>query len=172
MFLLLYWGVILTTLALGSLVVVGIAWSPFAAVILFMRMSRRGYKGARYAFLGGLYSVAFFVPWVLAMLEDWNPEETGVFTRVTYALLYTLWTVPMVFVLIFASFDADGLSLYANYMKVWLSLTALAWIASLLWLTTARPHAAAADGLPRLHQVLPFALFTISVVSLLTPLYV
>lgn len=169
MALLLFFGVILFTLALGLLFVVGVAWSPFAALILFIRMSRRGYRGLRYALLGALYSILFFVPWVLAMLEDWNPEDTGIYTGVAYALLYTAWIGPMAFGLISMDFDSDG---YANYMKAWLPLTALAWVASLLWLIMPPIYAGNNDGLPRPHQVLPFALFTISVVSLLAPLYI
>ena len=173
MALLLFWGVVLFTLALGPLFAVGVAWAPFAAVILFIRMSRRGYRGIRYALLGGLYSVLFFVPWVLAMLEDWNPEETGGFTTFVYTLLYLAWTVPMIWVFMVLGIDpADESGWYSNYMKGWLPLTALAWIASLVWLFIPHIYESDNDGLPRPHQVLPFALFTVSVVSLLGPQFI
>lgn len=172
MVLLLFWGVVLFSLALGPLFAVGVAWSPFAAVILFIRMSRRGYRGIRYALLGGLYSVLFFVPWVLAMLEDWNPEDTGGFTTIVYTLLYSAWAVLMIAGLTMVQIDLEGTYWFSNYAKLWLPITALAWVASLWWLIMPHIYEGENDGLPRPHQVLPFALFTVSVVCLLAPPFI
>ena len=171
MLLLLFWGVILFTLVLGPLAVVGIVWSPFAALTLYLTMARRGYRGARYALLGSLYSISFFVPWVLAMLEDWNPKKAGVYTRFLYALLYTAWAMPMLFGL-HGIANSDGTYWYGNYVKVWLPSAAVGWIGSLVYLIVSSPDSGDDDGLPRLHQVLPFALFAISIVCLLGPMFV
>ena len=169
--LLLFWGAILGTLALGPLVLLGFGWSPFAALILYLAMARRGYKGVRYALRGGLYSMAFLIPWILAMLEDWNPEDTGFFTVLAFALLYAAWMMQLAFGLTFLGFGSDESYWYASYMKVWVPVAAIAWLSSLVWLIIAPPHTGAPDGLPRLHQVLPFAMFTVSAVLLLGPLY-
>ncbi len=172
--LLLFWGAVLLPLTLAPLMVVWIAWSPFAAFLLYRKMSRRGYRSVRYAGLGALYSVLFFVPWVLAMLEDWKPNETGVFSKIMFALLYLLWAGLIASGFVYAGFDSDPAEGYwfYTYVKVWLPFSGVAGLGSLWWLTLDRPHTQDDRGLPGPYQVLPFALFTLSLVSLTAPLYI
>ena len=124
--------------------------------------------------LGSLYSIFFLGPWILAMLEDWNPKETGVYTRIAYALLYTAWAIPMLLVNMVIGPEEGYYP-----VKNWLRLSAVAWVGSLIWYLIASSSARnliadsdSDDGLPRFHQVLPFALFAISVVSIFVPMLV
>lgn len=75
------------------LLVAGILWSPFAALICGAMARRRGLPAGRYARAAWSYSAQFLIPWtyLVAVLQG-NPTNRQT-SRIDYIFIYALWTV-------------------------------------------------------------------------------
>ena len=75
------------------LTIVGIAWSPFAALICGLRARRNGLPARQYARAGWLYSAQMLLPGIyLAALLAGKPFTARV-VRTGYILTYAMWTI-------------------------------------------------------------------------------
>ena len=75
------------------LLVAGILWSPFGALICGRMAHRRGLPAGRYARAAWSHSAQFLIPWtylITALRGNPTNRETS---RIDYILIYTLWAV-------------------------------------------------------------------------------
>lgn len=97
MFMLLLYAVLLLAVLLlilpVALTIVGVAWSPFAALICGLRARRRGLPAGQYARAGWSYSAQMLLPGIyLAALLAGKPFTARV-VRTGYILTYAMWTI-------------------------------------------------------------------------------
>ena len=73
------------------LIIAGILWSPFAALLCGLAARRKGLPAGKYARTGWSYSVQMLLPWIYlaALLSDKPPSAKIV--RIGYRALYALW---------------------------------------------------------------------------------
>ena len=75
------------------LLVAGILWSPFAALICATMARRLDLPPGRYARAAWSYSAQFLIPWTyLSATLHGNPTNRQT-SRIDYILIYTLWAV-------------------------------------------------------------------------------
>lgn len=88
-------GVLLHILPV-ALTLVGLAWSPFAALICRMRARRRGLPAGQYARAGWSYSAQMLLPaiYLAALLSDKPLSALAV--RAGYILTYAIWTAVII----------------------------------------------------------------------------
>ena len=75
------------------LLVAGILWSPFGALICGIMAHRRGLPVVRYSTAAWSYSAQFLIPWtylITALRGNPTNRETS---RIDYILIYTLWAI-------------------------------------------------------------------------------
>ena len=77
--------------AVITLMVVGLVWSPVAALICLLIASVRGLREEGYGSAGFRYSVLFLLPWIYLALRMAGMPPSKVVERIGYALLYGLW---------------------------------------------------------------------------------
>ena len=88
-------GVLLHVLPV-LLTLMGIVWSPFAALICRLMARRNGLPAGQYARTGWSYSAQMLLPWIYlaALLYD-KPLPTLV-VRAGYILTYAIWTAVII----------------------------------------------------------------------------
>ena len=99
------------------LTIVGILWSPFAALICGLAARRKGLPAGKYARTGWSYSVQMILPWIyLAALQFGKPPSAKI-VRIGYRALYSLWAfliILSVIAFIGALLSRDGVFGDAN----------------------------------------------------------
>ena len=69
----------------------GWLWSPFAALICWMRARSLGLDARRYAKVGALYSALFFLPWLYMTLRMFGKTVADSAVSAGYFVLYLIW---------------------------------------------------------------------------------
>ena len=75
------------------MMVFGLLWSPFAAIICLLIARVRGLRGDGYGSAGFRYSLLFLLPWIYLALRMAGVPVPRMVERIGYALLYGLWGV-------------------------------------------------------------------------------
>lgn len=91
-----------------GLIIVGLLWSPFAALICLAVARVRRLDGDGWGKAGALYSLTFFLPWVWLVLRMAGVPIPAVVTRAGYAVFYGLWALSCVFLVIAGVFLTAG----------------------------------------------------------------
>lgn len=82
---------ILSPAAAVAVMLLGWAWSPFAALICWLRARAMGLPPRRYAAIGALYCALFFLPWAYLTLRMFGKTVGGAAVSAGYVLLYAVW---------------------------------------------------------------------------------
>ena len=73
------------------LMVIGLLWTPFAALICLAIARARRLEGEGHGKAGALYSLLFLLPWVWLVLRMMGVPVPAMVARVGYAVMYGLW---------------------------------------------------------------------------------
>ena len=73
------------------LTIVGILWSPFAALICGLAARRNGLPAGKYARTGWSYSVQMILPWIYLVALQFGKPPPARIVRIGYKALYSLW---------------------------------------------------------------------------------
>ena len=90
------------------LMVIGLLWTPFAALICLAIARVRRLEGEGYGKAGALYSLLFFLPWVWLVLRMMGVPVPAMVVRVGYAVMYGLWLCAAAALLIAGAFLTMG----------------------------------------------------------------
>ena len=125
----LIWIPFFVTPILLLLAIVGLMWSPFAALISWRMAGNRGLSGSRYAITGAVYSMLLVLPWIyMVMALRCKRISTGL-VDFAYFFLYMAWLVgPIAFMYLGFVFFAESTSVVAIGV---LTALVLAWMVSL-----------------------------------------
>lgn len=77
--------------ALVASMVIGLLWTPFAALTCLAIARVRRLEGEGHGKAGALYSLLFFLPWIWLALRISGVPVPALVARAGYALLFTLW---------------------------------------------------------------------------------
>jgi len=90
------------------LMVIGLLWTPFAALICLAVAHVRRLDGEGYGKAGALYSLLFFLPWVWLVLRMMGVPIPAAVARAGYAILYGLWLCAAAALIIAGAFLTMG----------------------------------------------------------------
>ena len=154
--------------------VLGLVWSPFAALITRRLALRRGLDGGRYALAGAAYSVFLMFPWLLLVITMIRVRLPRSVVLWSYVLLYLVWLVgPIIFwgqfvahigyVMTFGLGGGLSENLKPDDPLVAYGVFAvmiLMWVVSgtISWRVSSSVHDVTVDELMSLRYIMPFAL--------------
>ena len=139
---LLYIGSATVAVFVYALLVAGIVWSPFAALVCALVARFRGLSIPRYTVAGAVYSALLLLPWVSLLALMYGRSIPRSLATMVYILLYGVWIfASMIGTLTFISTDHGetidlgpiGVSLTMVFV-ISLIVNASTWIGSLTWL--------------------------------------
>ena len=78
-------------IAAVAAMLLGWLWSPFAALICWLRARSLGLDARRYAKAGALYSALFFLPWLYLTLRMFGKTVADWMVSAGYFVLYLIW---------------------------------------------------------------------------------
>ena len=90
------------------LMVIGLLWTPFAALICLAIARVRRLEGEGYVKAGALYSLLFLLPWVWLVLRMMGVPVPAMVARVGYAVMYGLWLCAVAALIIAGAFLTMG----------------------------------------------------------------
>ena len=90
------------------LMVIGLLWTPFAALICLAIARARRLEGEGYGKAGALYSLLFLLPWVWLALRMMGVPVPAAVARAGYAVMYGLWLCAAAALLIAGAFLTMG----------------------------------------------------------------
>lgn len=99
------------------LTIVGILWSPFAALICGLAARRNRLPAGKYARTGWSYSVQMILPWIYLVALQFGKPPSARIVRIGYKALYWLWAfliILSVIAFIGALLSRDGVFGDAN----------------------------------------------------------
>ena len=99
------------------LTIVGILWSPFAALICRLAARRNGLPAGKYARTGWSYSGWMILPWIYPVAALFGKPPPARIVRIGYKALYSLWAfliILSVIAFIGALLSRDGVFGDAN----------------------------------------------------------
>ena len=99
------------------LTIVGILWSPFAALICGLAARRNGLPAGKYAGTGWSYSVWMILPWIYLVASLFGKPPPARIVRIGYKTFYSLWAfliILSVIAFIGALLSRDGVFGDAN----------------------------------------------------------
>ena len=83
--------IVFSPFAVVAAMLLGWLWSPFAALICWLRARSLGLPPRRYAAIGALYSALFFLPWLYLTLRMFGKTVADSVVVVGYIVLYLIW---------------------------------------------------------------------------------
>ena len=86
-------GPIISIPVVSVVVLFGLVWAPFGALICRRIARSRGFDPRRYTIAGAVYPVLFFLPWVYLVMRMRGRSVPIVVVRSIYVLLYGTWLV-------------------------------------------------------------------------------
>ena len=81
----------LSPAAAVAAMLLGWLWTPFAALICWLRARSLGLPPRRYAAIGALYSALFFLPWLYLALRMFGKTVSGPAVSIGCIFLYAVW---------------------------------------------------------------------------------
>lgn len=123
-----FWGAIFFAIVFGGpMLVTGLLWAPFAAMICWRLAEWRGLNGRRYAVTGATYSILYFLPWVYLVVRLCDRTVPSFLVRGVYIVLYcVVWPLAALSIV----FPAQGPSPFNLLLFVLLPST-MTWFLSL-----------------------------------------
>lgn len=112
------WLTVLSFLAV-LMIGIGIAWSPFAALVGVLIARSRYYSTVRLSLLSALYSMFSLFVWGSFTLNMVRERETSACMTIYHVYSFSAWLVAMVAVVPFSAIvadlsDGDGVGFYTN----------------------------------------------------------
>ena len=156
-----FWLSLFLSLGVALTLCLGILFSPVGALVCELRARRRGLKAWRYAGLGAVHSMLFFLPWVYTVtrLGGWHPPRKLITT--VYVILYIAWFVGPIactWLLLCVGWERDSLFWRFRGAIGVMSFVQLAtWFGSMIWIRDQR-CGVLFKALPRLEYIQPFGL--------------
>ncbi len=149
------------------LLIFGVLWTPFAALICGRIARAKSLRVGSYVGAGAGYSALFFLPWIYLVARMLGRNPPSVLIRASYVLIYACWLAltggyAVYYFTELYLFDAHGLERYgwekaiglAVIMFVVVALNLLTWTASVLALRRAHAeHRMKSGDAPR--EILP-----------------
>ena len=83
--------IVFSPFAVVAAMLLGWLWSPFAALICWLRARSLGLDARRYAAAGALYSALFFLPWLYLTLRMFGKTVADSMVSGGYFVLYLIW---------------------------------------------------------------------------------
>ena len=78
------------------LTIVGILWSPFAALICGLAARRNGLPAGKYARTGWSYSVQMILPWIYLAAMLFGKPPSAKIVHIGYKALYSFWALLII----------------------------------------------------------------------------
>lgn len=116
------------------MMILSMAWSPFAALGCVLAARSKHLSLGYYAIIGGLYSVLFIIPWVFFILNlrERYPSKKVIIT--VFYFLYGIWLcgpITWYFILTFI-INTDGISIFQNVVEIgFLTFMIFMWVMTL-----------------------------------------
>lgn len=152
---------------------IGVLWSPIAALICGGIARARGLSVSRYAAAGAVYSALLILPWLYLVVRMFNRSVPRFIVVAGYMVLYLGWLWGPFGWGVFISQLADspeegGLFLeYPTISTLLMFIHIASWVISLVWLLSSsgsfphQPNSISRDFLLRPVYVTPFGLATL-----------
>ena len=151
-----------------ALTMLGLMWSPFAALISWRMAGNRGLSGSRYAITGAVYSILLLLPWIYMVMALRGKRISAGLIDLAYFFLYMAWLVgPIAVMYLRFVVIAESTSVVAIGV---LTAVVIAWVVSLAilaksWLFQVQRSARGREPIIDLKYIMPFGLVVASIVA-------
>ena len=107
-------GLLVMPLSVAVFAVFGIAWAPIAAAVCWAIARSKKFDVWRYAFIGALYSVLLFFPWLYLVARMYDQTIPRALIRFVYGLLYVCWIYVIIVVLVMFLSESSSNAAFEN----------------------------------------------------------